>query len=67
MTDTAITSPGVSWISRLKDSRVGPVSFMILVIMVIWYAGAVYLNAPRVIEQFERSKVQWTASHLIVF
>jgi NitT/TauT family transport system permease protein len=65
MTDTAITSPGVSWISRLKDSRVGPVSFMILVIMVIWYAGAVYLNAPRVIEQFERSKVQWTASHLM--
>jgi len=36
-----------------------------LVIMVIWYAGAVYLNAPRVIEQFERGKVQWTASQLM--
>jgi len=33
--------------------------------MVIWYAGAVYLNAPRVIEQFERGKVQWTASQLM--
>ena len=65
MTDAAVTAPGVSWFSRLKDSRVGPVSFMILVIMVIWYAGAVYLNAPRVIEQFERGKVQWTASQLM--
>lgn len=44
---------------------VGPVIVVILALIVIWYAGAVYLNAPGQIDAFKRAGTEWTASDLI--
>lgn len=45
--------------------RVWPVLAVLCAVVVLWYGGAVGLNAPQVTERFERDKVQYTASQLI--
>jgi NitT/TauT family transport system permease protein len=58
-----VRAPG-PW-SRIRDGRTGPVGLMLLLILVIWYAGAVYLNAPRLIDGYERNETAWTAAKLV--
>ena len=66
MTDTAVASPpSVSLFRRAYEGRVLPVSLVIVFIITAWYAGAVYLNSPQVIEKFERNNVEWTMGQLI--
>lgn len=36
-----------------------------LIIIAIWYVGAVYLNTPWQIDKFERAKAQWAVSDLV--
>jgi len=64
MTDVSLSAPGSNWFTRLKTGRAGPVTVVLMFVVVIWYAGAVYLNAPQVIEQFERAKTPWTMMDL---
>jgi NitT/TauT family transport system permease protein len=45
--------------------RVGPVAGIVAVIIVLWYAGAIWLNAPQVIDRFESDEKPWTARELI--
>jgi NitT/TauT family transport system permease protein len=45
--------------------RVGPVTGIVAVIIVIWYAAAVWLNAPQVIDRFNSEDKPWTARQLI--
>jgi NitT/TauT family transport system permease protein len=45
--------------------RVGPVTGIVAVIIVIWYAAAVWLNAPQVIDRFKSEDKPWTARQLI--
>lgn len=42
-----------------------PVGVVLAMLIVGWYALAVWLNAPQVIDRFERDKVTWTASQLV--
>ena len=60
----AVTPSGPSLLTRLRDGKAGPVCLMLLLIVVIWYAGAVYLNAPRIIDGYERNETAWTFSQL---
>lgn len=57
------TSP--SLLSRAFSGNIGPVAVISLLIVVIWYMGAVYLNSPWQIDKYNRAKVDWTLSNLI--
>ena len=48
----------------LRTSSFIPITVVIAVIMMIWYAGAVYLNAPVLIDQYERQKTEWNFEKL---
>lgn len=45
--------------------RVLPVVTVVAVIVALWYAAAVWLNAPRVIERLEGDGVAWTTRDLL--
>ena len=51
-------------IRRLRDSSLIPVSVVVTFIILIWYAGAVYLNAPMLIDKYERQKTEWNFEKL---
>ena len=51
-------------IRRLRDSSLIPVSLVVAFIILIWYAGAVYLNAPMLIDKYERQKTEWNFEKL---
>ena len=51
-------------IRRLRDSSLIPVSVVVGFIILIWYAGAVYLNAPMLIDKYERQKTEWNFEKL---
>lgn len=46
--------------------KYGPVLTVVVAIFVIWYAGAVYLNAPFQLDTYKRAKqTDWSASQLV--
>ena len=51
-------------LKRLRDSSLIPVTVVVGMIILIWYAGAVYLNAPMLIDQYERQKTEWNLEKL---
>ena len=51
-------------LKRLRDSSLIPVTVVVGMIILIWYAGAVYLNAPMLIDQYERQKTEWNVEKL---
>ena len=48
----------------LRTSSFIPIMVVIAVIMMIWYVGAIYLNAPVLIDQYERHKTEWNFEKL---
>ncbi|GAB4361921.1 MAG: ABC transporter permease [Kiloniellaceae bacterium] len=67
MTTEALTTPPVSargLAARAFSGRSGPLAVVILAILVLWYAGAVWLNAPVLIDGYERRDVDWNVSRL---
>jgi hypothetical protein len=66
MTDaTAITGPRLTVASRLAAGRAWPIAAVSLVILVIWYLGAIYMNAGMQIDRFEREQTAWNAGDLV--
>jgi len=63
-TDNKVMTSG-GWTSRFLAGNTGPVMIVTLLIGVIWYAGAIYMNAPWQIDKFERAKIDWTVGNLI--
>ena len=51
-------------IRRLRDSSLIPVSVVVAFIILIWYAGAVYLNSPVLKDRYERQKTEWNFEKL---
>lgn len=51
--------------SRLAASKAGPVLAVSLVIVAIWYLGAVFMNAQMQIDRFERVGTAWSAGDLV--
>ncbi len=52
-------------VSRLAAGRAGPVAAVSLVIVAIWYLGAIYMNADMQIDRFRRAETAWSAGDLI--
>ncbi|HEY5211033.1 MAG TPA: ABC transporter permease [Stellaceae bacterium] len=54
--------------TRLRHGRTLPITAILVVLLVIWYLGAVWLNSQRVIDLYEADdamKAKWTTSDLI--
>jgi NitT/TauT family transport system permease protein len=64
-TDVAALPLGPPVEHGLLGHRVLPVVTVVAVIAVLWYAAAVWLNAPRVIERLEGDATVWTVSDLL--
>lgn len=65
MTTDAVALPAPPWTRGALGYRVLPVVTVVAVIVAFWYAAAVWLNAPRVIEQLEGNATAWTARDLL--
>lgn len=67
MTTTSFSaSPIRTVMARLRDGAALPVLTILLLILVIWYAGAVKLNAPLMLDQYERAeRSNWSWSELV--
>jgi NitT/TauT family transport system permease protein len=67
MTTEALTAPSVAprgLLSRAFSGRSGPLAVVLLALLVLWYAGAVWLNAPLLIDGYERRDIDWNFSQL---
>ena len=51
--------------ARLVRGRTVPVLTVTAVILVVWYAAAVWLNAPRLIDGYSNNEEEWTAGRLV--
>lgn len=52
-------------VSRLTAGKAGPVAIVSLVLLVLWYAGAIGMNARMQVDAFERQGVSWSLSDLV--
>jgi NitT/TauT family transport system permease protein len=50
---------------RLRRGRTLPLLFVVAVIIVVWYGAAIRLNAPQLIDGYERRGQSWTFSQLV--
>jgi NitT/TauT family transport system permease protein len=50
--------------SMLIGGTIGPVVILVTAIIMIWYAGAVYLNSSFLIDRYEKNNIDWTFSEL---
>jgi NitT/TauT family transport system permease protein len=61
----AIAGVRTGIVSRLAAGRAGPVAAVSLVIVAIWYLGAIYMNADMQIDRFRRAETAWSVGDLI--
>jgi NitT/TauT family transport system permease protein len=54
-----------SWLRRAASGNLLPVAVVCAVIVVLWYAGAVAMNAGLQIDRFERADQAWTWTQLV--
>lgn len=59
---TVPNSPSIR--QRLATGKTLPVTVISLCLLVIWYAGAVYLNSPQIIERYQRAGADWSTLDL---
>lgn len=57
--------PRRSWLQRLAGGRVLPVLVLLLALLAIWYAAAVRLNAPQLVDRYQREQVAWNWPQLV--
>ncbi len=62
---TALQSAPPDVLHRVAVGRAIPLVTVLLIIAVLWYLGAIWLNTPQVRDQLNRSGQPWTASDLI--
>lgn len=66
-----VTDSPTSHPSRGRESKAGggasilPITTILLLLIAIWYAGAVYLNAPQVAEKLDQSGAPWGWRELV--
>ena len=56
---------GPSIWSRMMSGQTGPVCVVLIALFVLWYVGAVFMNAPTQIDKYNRADQTWTTSQLI--
>jgi NitT/TauT family transport system permease protein len=57
--------PGSGGWRRVAEGRALPVATVVLIILALWYAAAVGLNAPQVRDRLNRSGQPWTTEDLV--
>ena len=50
--------------NNLISGSAGPVMILVTIIIIVWYAGAVYLNSSFLIDRYEKNNVNWSFSEL---
>ena len=72
MTTNAATVPDAGRVARrnafregLRHGRLVPILTVLAAIVVVWYGAAVYLNAPGLIDGYERRNQAWDTGRLI--
>ena len=50
--------------NRLWAGSTGPVTALVLLIVIIWYLGAIMLNSPFLIDRYEKKKHDWSITEL---
>jgi len=48
----------------IMSGSVGPVVILVSIIIMVWYAGAVYLNSSFLIDRYEKNNIDWSLSEL---
>ncbi len=61
----AAAPPRAAVWARLRAGKAGPIAVICAAIVAIWYLGAVYLNAPLLIDRYERHDTPWTFGRLV--
>lgn len=62
----SVTLPAAGLWSRLRAGTTLPVLSVLLFILLVWYLGAVKLNAPQVLDRYERAgQTEWTFPELV--
>lgn len=51
--------------ARLAAGRTLPLLTVVGALLLVWYAAAVWLNAPQLIDRYEREGVVWTTDRLV--
>jgi NitT/TauT family transport system permease protein len=51
-------------LNSLINGTVGPVMILVTIIVMVWYAGAVYLNSSFLIDRYEKNNIDWSFSEL---
>lgn len=62
---TLAARPGSGGWRRVAEGRALPIATVVLIILVLWYAAAVGLNAPQVRDRLNRSGQPWTTEDLV--
>jgi NitT/TauT family transport system permease protein len=57
--------PGRSLLARLFSGKAGPLTLICLVIVAVWYGAAVRMNAPFLLDQYQRQGETWTIGRLV--
>lgn len=67
MTTEALSPPRIAArgpFARIFAGRSGPIAVVCLAVLVLWYLGAVWLNAPLLIDGYDRRGETWSLSRL---
>ena len=48
----------------IMSGSVSPVVILVSIIIMVWYAGAVYLNSSFLIDRYEKNNIDWSLSEL---
>ena len=48
----------------IMSGSVGPVVILVSIFIMVWYAGAVYLNSSFLIDRYEKNNIDWSFSEL---
>ena len=51
-------------LNMIMSGSVGPVVILVSIIIMVWYAGAVYLNSSFLIDRYEKNNIDWSFSEL---
>ena len=65
MTSAAQALPAAAPLRRWRDGRALPLATVLLVLLVIWYGAAIWLNAPQVIDRLGGHDAAWSARDLV--
>ncbi len=68
MTTDALPAPAAARASirrRVFAGKAGPLGVICLAIVVVWYAASVWMNAPMLIDRYERDGRTWTFGQLV--